>query len=112
PCAAGCLTKNTCPPCKSFTKPKRHEHASVIRIYDGLQELAPDLADCWRKQKSPRHSRGLLLVLQSCCLPAGLEADSAAGALAGPGAKDVAARDQLDPQRTVAFVVRGGARLT
>src|ERR1700733_7060625 len=75
--------------------------------------------------KSPRpglhnRSRGLLLVQQGCRLPAGLEAGSAADLEAGSAtraapraaAKDVTAGDKLDPKRTVAFVVRGGAGLS
>src|SRR5580698_253906 len=62
--------------------------------------------------KSPRRCRGLLLVQQGCCLPAGLEAGSATRAALRAAAKDVTARDKLDPKRTVAFVVRGGTGLT
>src|SRR4030095_3742105 len=57
--------------------------------------------------KSPWHSRGLLLVQQGCCLPAGLEAGSATRAATRAAAKDVTGGDELDPKRTVAFVVRG-----
>src|SRR6202034_3692507 len=55
--------------------------------------------------------RGLLLVQQGCCLPAGLEGGSATRAAVRAAAKNVTARDQLDPKRTVAFVVRGGTGL-
>src|SRR6202035_4851052 len=53
---------------------------------------------------------GLLLVQQSCGLPADLEVGSATCA-ASLAAKDVTAGDKLDPKRTVAFVVRGGSGL-
>src|SRR4030095_1194046 len=61
--------------------------------------------------KSPWHSRRLLLVQQGCCLPAGLEAGSAARAVTRAAAKDVTGGDELDPKRTVALVVRGDAGL-
>ena len=48
---------------------------------------------------------------QGCCLPAGLEAGSATRAAGRAAAKDVTGGDKLDPKRTVAFVVRGGAGL-
>src|SRR5262245_57874306 len=69
---------------------------------------------CFRgytEKKPPAVSRGLLLVQQGCCLPAGLEAGSATRAAVRAAAKDVTGGDKLDPKRTVAFVVRGGTGL-
>src|SRR5262249_11096995 len=63
------------------------------------------------RKKAPAVSRGLLLVQQGCCLPAGLEAGSATRAAVGAAAKDVTRGDKLDPKRTVALVVRGGVSL-
>src|SRR5688572_27163311 len=74
------------------------------------ENRAADLADCCTSKRAPGNSRGLLIVQQGCCLPADLEAGSAAGA-ATLGARDVTAGDKLDPQRIRALVVRGGARL-
>ncbi len=71
----------------------------------------PIAQHCGTKQKAPGLCRGLLLVQQGCCLPAGHEAGSATGAAVRAAAKDVAAGDKLDPKRTVAFVVRGGTGL-
>src|SRR4029453_14893133 len=48
---------------------------------------------------------------QGCCLPAGLDAGSAARALTRTAAKVVTAGDKLDPERAVALVVRGGVGL-
>ena len=62
-------------------------------------------------KEPPGHSRGLLLVQQGCCLPAGLEAGSATRAAVRAAAKDVPGGDKLDPKRTVAFVIRGGTGL-
>src|SRR6516165_5646505 len=62
-------------------------------------------------KEPPGHSRGLLLVQQGCCLPAGLEAGSATRAAVRAAAKDVTGGDKLDPKRTVALVVRGGTGL-
>src|SRR5215471_3745868 len=65
---------------------------------------------CFRgytEKEPPAVSRGLLLVQQGCCLPAGLEAGSATRAAVRAAAKDVTDGDKLDPKRTVAFVVRG-----
>src|SRR6516225_6119911 len=62
-------------------------------------------------KEPPGHSRGLMLVQQGCCLPAGLEAGSATRAAVRAAAKDVTRGDKLDPKRTVAFVVRGGTGL-
>src|ERR1700733_11775046 len=70
----------------------------------------PIAQHCGTKEKAPGLCRGLLLVQQGCCLPAGLEAGSATRA-GGLAAKDVTGGDQLDPKRTVAFVVRGGTGL-
>src|SRR5258708_28342993 len=63
------------------------------------------------KQKAPGLCRGLLLVQQGCCLPAGLEAGSATRAAVRAAAKDVTGGDKFDPKRTVGFVVRGGTGL-
>src|SRR5262245_42869808 len=81
----------------------------------GLDTPIPDWNPTWLiavpSKRAPGHSRGLLLVQQRCALPAGLEAGSATGAAGRAAAKDIAAGDQLDPQRTVAFVVRGDSGL-
>src|SRR5262249_50527583 len=69
---------------------------------------------CFRgytEKKPPAVSRGLFLVQQGCCLPAGLEACSATRAVSRAAAKDVTSGDKLDPKRTVALVVRGGVGL-
>src|ERR1700736_5665579 len=63
------------------------------------------------QQKAPGLCRGLLLVQQGCCLPAGREAGSATRAAVRAAAKDVTGGDKLDPKRTVAFVVRVGTGL-
>src|SRR5437870_11098217 len=60
------------------------------------------------EKRPPAVSRGLLLVQQGCCLPAGLEAGSATRAVSRAAAKAVTGGDKLDPKRTFAFVVRGG----
>ena len=64
---------------------------------------------CAKKQKTPGMRRGLMLK-QKVSLPAGLEAGSATRS-DGLVANDITAGDQLDPQRTVAFEVRGGRGL-
>src|SRR5581483_6114015 len=64
-----------------------------------------------RNKEPPACDRGLLLVQQGGCLPADLEAGSATRAAARAAAQNVTAGDQLDPKRTIAFVVRGGAGL-
>src|SRR5688572_12145784 len=74
------------------------------------ENRAADLADCCTSKRAPGNSRGLLIVQQGCCLPADLEAGSAAGA-ATLGARNVTAGDKLDPQRIRALVVRSVARL-
>jgi hypothetical protein len=96
---------------------------TVVAGGDGLQEVVGDKATAlkeharrtWliavRSKRAPGHSRGLLLVQQGCCLPAGLEAGSATRAVSRAAAKDVTGGDKLDPKRTVAFVVRGGTGL-
>ena len=96
---------------------------TVVAGGDGLQEVVGDKATAlkeharrtWliavRSKRAPGHSRGLLLVQQGCCLPAGLEAGSATRAAVRAAAKDVTGGDKLDPKRTVAFVVRGGTGL-
>src|SRR5207247_4004516 len=97
-----------------------HSIGTVVAGGDGLQEVVGDKATAlkeharrtWliavRSKRAPGHSRGLLLVQQGCCLPAGLEAGSATRAAVRAAAKDVTGGDKLDPKRTVAFVVRGG----
>src|SRR5216117_600744 len=96
---------------------------TVVAGGDGLQEVVGDKATAlkeharrtWliavRSKRAPGHSRGLLLVQQGCCLPAGLEAGSATRAVSRAAAKDVTGGDKLDPKRTVALVVRGGVGL-
>src|SRR5437667_3094413 len=100
-----------------------HSIETVVAGGDGLQEVVGDKATAlkeharrtWliavRSKRAPGHSRGLLLVQQGCCLPAGLEAGSATRAAVRAAAKDVTGGDKLDPKRTVAFVVRGRAGL-
>ena len=100
-----------------------HSIETVVAGGDGLQEVVGDKATAlkeharrtWliavRSKRAPGHSRGLLLVQQGCCLPAGLEADSATRAVSRAAAKDVTGGDKLDPKRTVALVVRGGVGL-
>src|SRR5438067_1102664 len=70
-----------------------------------------DFADCCMKEKSPRAQAGGSDHAGGSGLPADLQAGSATGAAVGAAAKDVAGGDELDPQRTVAFVVRGGVGL-
>ena len=95
----------------------------VVAGGDGLQEVVGDKATAlkeharrtWlivvRSKRAPGHSRGLLLVQQGCCLPAGLEAGSATRAVSRAAAKDVTGGAKLDPQRPVTLVVRGGVGL-
>src|SRR5688572_21734533 len=61
------------------------------------------------RKKSPR-AQPEALARAGYSLPAGLEVGSPTST-AGRGAKDVTARNKLDPQRTVALVVRGGVGL-
>src|SRR5215471_7076902 len=65
-----------------------------------------------RKKEPPGTAGGSCSCNRVAVLPAGLEADSATGALAGASAEDVTGGNKLDPKRTVAFVVRGGIGLT
>jgi hypothetical protein len=58
------------------------------------------------EQQAPGLRRGLLLVQKGCGLPTDLEVGSATCG-GGLATKDVTAGDKLDPERTVAFVVRG-----
>jgi len=71
----------------------------------------PDWAVAVRSKRAPGYSRGLLFVQRCCCLPAGLDAGSAARAVSRAAAKDVTGGDELDPKRAVALVVRGGVGL-
>src|ERR1700685_1087630 len=70
-----------------------------------------DCAALRYETKSPRPVPGALAHIAGFSLPVYLEAGSATWAAARAAAKDVTAGDQLDPKRTVAFVVRGGTGL-
>src|SRR5690606_38953189 len=64
-----------------------------------------------RAQKSPRPDvGGSSLWQQAGSLPADLDAASAAGSLAARAARADAVRDELHPERILAFVVRRDAR--
>ena len=58
----------------------------------------PIAQHCGTKQKAPGPRRGLMLNTAGFSLPAGLEAGSATRAAVRAAAKDVTARDQLDPK--------------
>src|SRR5580700_4572574 len=67
-----------------------------------------DCAALRYETKSPRPVPGAHAHIAGFSLPVDLEAGSATWAAVRAAAKDVTARDKLDPKRTVAFVVRSG----
>ena len=82
------------------------------RLYPSMRIVpGTDCAALRYETKSPRPAPGALAHTTGSSLPADLEAGSATGAAVRAAAKDVTAGDKLDPKRTVAFVVRGGAGL-
>src|SRR6185503_18511862 len=63
----------------------------------------------WPPKKAPGLRPRALAQTTGCRLAADLQAVSGTRATTGTAAKDVTGGDDLDPKRTVALVVRGGA---
>src|SRR5580700_11901183 len=90
-----------------------HVQCRDRRRLDPSMRIVPgtDCAALRYETKSPRPAPGAHAQTAGFSLPVDLEAGSATWAAVRAAAQDVTGGDKLDPERTVAFVVRGGTGL-